>query len=156
MAAIYLVAISMLISAIDLRRLIIPNFLNAAYACGALIFVLLFDEMPILPSLIGGVLGFAVLLAFKSAYRTIRGYEGLGFGDVKFMAGAGLWVGWQGLAPLILVSSSTALLFVLGRSILANPVNLRQSIPFGPFLCVGTLAVWSAQIAGLAPWAGFP
>lgn len=155
-AAVYLFAISLIISTIDYRRLIIPNFLNAAYACGALIFVLLLDEASVLPSLVGGGLGFATLLAFKLAYRSIRGYDGLGFGDVKFMVGAGLWVGWQGLAPLIFVSSSTALLFVLGRGVLAGPLDLRENLPFGPFLCVGTIAIWSVQVAGLAPWVGLP
>jgi hypothetical protein len=28
----------------------------------------------------------------------------------------------------------------------------QGALPFGPFLCMGTLTVWTAQAAGVAPW----
>jgi leader peptidase (prepilin peptidase) / N-methyltransferase len=152
LAAAYLVLVSLTISVIDSRRLVIPNTLNAANAGGGFAFSSLIETMPFLSCLAGGVLGFTALLVFRSGYRSLRGREGLGLGDVKFMAGAGLWVGWQGLAPLLLVSSLSALVFLTARAGLSGRFDLQRQLPFGPFLCAGTLTIWTAQIGGLAPW----
>ncbi|MGO4571646.1 prepilin peptidase [Microvirga sp. 2TAF3] len=156
LAALYLVAVSLAISIVDARSLVIPNALNAVNAGGGLAFAILLKTSSFSSSIIGGGVGFLALLAFRSGYRSIRGQDGLGLGDVKFMAGAGLWVGWEGLAPLLLVSSLTALLFAVFRGILKGHLDQRRPLPFGPFLCAGTLAVWGSQAAGLAPWVGLP
>jgi leader peptidase (prepilin peptidase) / N-methyltransferase len=152
LAAAYLTLLSLTVSVIDFRQLIIPNGVNAANAAGGFAFAALLDATPVLASLVGGVLGFMTMLAFRTAYRNVRGREGLGFGDVKFMLGAGLWVGWQGLAPMMLLSSLSALLFVLLRGLLSDHADLRREIPFGPFLCIGMMATWAVQAAGIAPW----
>jgi leader peptidase (prepilin peptidase) / N-methyltransferase len=155
-AALYLVLVALAISVIDARRLMIPNVLNAAHLGGGLTFAALTNSAPLLSSLLGGIFGFVTLLAFRSGYRGIRGRDGLGLGDVKFMAGSGLWVGWQGLAPLLLASSLSALVFLAIRVALAGRSHAHEPLPFGPFLCAGTVAVWGAQMSGLAPWVLLP
>lgn len=152
LAAAYLVLLSLAVSVIDFRHLIIPNTLNAANAGGGLVFAALLPTTPTLASLAGGVLGFAAMLAFRVSYRRIRGRDGLGLGDVKFMTGAGVWVGWHGLAPLLLVSSLSALVFLALRGVLSGRFDPQHALPFGPFLCVGTLTVWTIQAVGAAPW----
>lgn len=152
LATTFLVLASLIISVIDARRLIIPNAWNATYAGGGFIFADPLGNMSFLTSIIGGVLGFTTILILRVGYRIARGREGIGFGDVKFMAGAGLWVGWYGLAPLLLVSSLSALLFVLFHRLISDHFDPQREIPFGPFLCIGTLTVWTIQTAGLAPW----
>jgi len=152
LAGAYLAFLSLVVSVIDFRRLIIPNRLNAAIAGGGLVSATLLDTTSFVACFIGGVLGFTTLLALRTAYRRIRGHEGLGLGDVKFMGGAGLWVGWQGLAPMLLLSSLSALAFVAIRGMSRKSFNLRQELPFGPFLCIGMLATWIIQTVGYAPW----
>lgn len=151
-AAVYLVLVLLTVSLIDSRRLVIPNALNAAHAGGGLVFAGLLKPMCLVPSLVGGALGFGALLVFRSGYQRIRGRDGLGFGDVKFMAGAGLWVGWQGLAPLLLVASASALAYVAVRGMSGCRLDPPGKLPFGPFLSLGTCAIWSIQVAGVAPW----
>ncbi len=151
LAAAYLVLVSLIVSVVDSRRLVIPNTLNAANAGGGFLFAAL-GTGPFLASVIGGVLGFAALLTFRAGYRSVRGREGLGLGDVKFMAGAGLWVGWHGLAPLMLVASLSALLFLMLRGAVSGHIDPQRALPFGPFLCIGTMTVWTVQMTGLAPW----
>ncbi|MDF2810753.1 MAG: type 4 prepilin peptidase 1 [Microvirga sp.] len=152
LAATYLVLVSLAISVIDSRWLVIPNALNAANAGGGLLFAAFAKTMPFLSYLIGGALGVVALLALRSGYRSIRGRDGLGLGDVKFMAGAGFWVGWQGLAPLLLVSALSALLFLTLRGAVSGHFDPQRQLPFGPFLCAGTLTIWTVQVAGVAPW----
>ncbi|WP_157961477.1 prepilin peptidase [Microvirga flavescens] len=154
-AALYLASVSLAISVVDARRLVIPNTLNVANLGGGFAFAALL-KTSLLSSMIGGAVGFAALLVFRSSYQNMRGQEGLGLGDVKFMAGAGLWVGWQGLAPLLLVASLSALIFFVLRAVVNGHSNWRKKLPFGPFLCAGTMIVWSIQVAGHAPWVSPP
>lgn len=154
LATVYLVVISMVVSIVDIRHLIIPNALNAAILVGGLAYAVLSKTTLVLPCLAGGALGFAAFLAFRSGYRAIRGHEGLGLGDAKFMAGAGLWVGWQGLAPLLTTASLSALVFLLVKRLVTGRLDRDQRLPFGPFLCAGMVAVWGVQTAGWAPWIG--
>ncbi|MEE1611410.1 prepilin peptidase [Microvirga sp. CF3016] len=151
-AAAYLGSVSLAISVVDARWLIIPNALNAANAGGGLAFAALDGSTSLSASLIGSVLGFAMLLIFRASYRSIRGRDGLGLGDVKFMAGAGLWVGWHGLAPILFVSSLSALLFLGLCRVFSGRFDPQHELPFGPFLCIGTSTVWAVQVAGVAPW----
>ncbi|HEV2563899.1 MAG TPA: A24 family peptidase [Microvirga sp.] len=151
-AAAYLGSVSLAISVVDARWLFIPNALNVANAGGGLAFAALSGSTSLSASLIGSILGFAMLLIFRASYKSIRGRDGLGLGDVKLMAGAGLWVGWHGLAPLLLLSSLSALLFLGLRHVLGGRFAPQQELPFGPFLCIGTSTVWAVQVAGAAPW----
>jgi leader peptidase (prepilin peptidase)/N-methyltransferase len=42
----------------------------------------------------------AMAALFRASYRRIREFDGLGFGDVKFVAAAALWIGIQGIPVL--------------------------------------------------------
>jgi leader peptidase (prepilin peptidase)/N-methyltransferase len=152
LAAACLVAITVWISVIDWRKLIIPDGLNALNAAAGLCFAGLLKSTALLSCVAGGVLGFVTLMAFASCYRRVRGADGVGFGDVKFMAGAGFWVGWEGIAPLLLVASVSALLFQSVRGFLGGGLDWHQRFAFGPFLSFGTLTVWIVQVMGTAPW----
>jgi len=65
--------------------------------------------------------------------------EGLGFGDVKYAAAAGLLLGWQRFLLSILIASvAGALVMVISNRV--THADKRKEYPFGPFLVVGTLA----------------
>jgi prepilin signal peptidase PulO-like enzyme (type II secretory pathway) len=149
-SASYLITVLLVIAVIDARKMIIPNELNIVNAFGGALFASLLRPS-LLSAGVGGVLGLSVLILFRFGYRSLRGREGLGLGDAKFMGGAGLWVGWEGVAPLLLLSSAFALLFLAVRGSPKRRWDPAQKLPFGPFLCAGTFAVWSAQSVGLIP-----
>lgn len=141
-----------LVSWFDLRHMLIPNVLTFCLLLGGIIFAASTAFPDLSSSLIGAILGGSLFALISTGFHRIKGYEGLGFGDVKFLAGAGAWVGWQGVSPLIFIAAVSALAFAGARSLAGYPFHGRTRIPFGPFLSCATLIVWIAQISGYAPW----
>ena len=85
----------------------------------------------------------AAATLFRASYRWIRGFDGLGFGDVKFVAAAALWVGIR----------NGGIAFgggAVGHGQPADPAGRRpridgqQAISFGPHLAVGLWLTWAA------------
>ena len=88
--------------------------------------------------LIGAAVGGAVFLGLYFGSLALLKTEGLGLGDVKFAAAAGLLLGWQKFIPAILIAS------VLGSIVMVAANRIRHAekrteYPFGPFLVIGTL-----------------
>jgi leader peptidase (prepilin peptidase)/N-methyltransferase len=125
---------------IDLRHGIIPDWLNLAIAVLGLIRVAVDDgAMAVLTAI--GVAALVGLLfwLFQRLYYKLRHVEGLGLGDVKFLAAAAIWVGLAGVPTLLLIAALAAL-GVAGSLLLAGHEMKRQtSLPFGPFLALGLL-----------------
>jgi leader peptidase (prepilin peptidase) / N-methyltransferase len=64
--------------------------------------------------------------------------EAMGFGDVKFMACIGAFLGWQGVVFTLFISS------ILGAALSLLLIAFRgreaaQKVPFGPYLALGAL-----------------
>ena len=88
----------------------------------------------------GIVVGAGGLYAVAKGYELLRKREGLGMGDVKYLALIGATVGWQGVIWVVALSS------LLGAVVgivygLVRREGLAVAIPFGPFLAAGALAV---------------
>ena len=65
--------------------------------------------------------------------------EGLGFGDVKFAAAAGLLLGWQRMLFAMLIASvSASIILVIIRRVRGDEQD--REYPFGPFISVGIAA----------------
>ena len=89
----------------------------------------------------------AVLAAaalFRASYRWIRGFDGLGFGDVKFAAAATLWIGIQGVPVQLLTAVLSAVISLLIMRAEGHDLDGRQAISFGPHLAVGLWLTWVA------------
>ena len=130
---------------IDGRSRRIPNRLNAALLLTGLAAARV-DGGPGLTGAVAGVaLGGCFLLTVALVYRRLRGIDGLGFGDVKFLSAAGAWVGWQGVGPLVFIAASATLLWVFLRRQAGAVFDDRDLIPFGPFLCAALLVVRLSQ-----------
>lgn len=150
--AIYLAGVLLVCTVSDIRHFIIPNAANVASLVGAIGFAAFSPQHSLGPQILGGIIGGGAFIAVAAVFYHARHYEGLGLGDAKFMVGAGTWVGWQGLAPLVLTASLSALLYVSIRKITDKRFDLQGRIPFGPFLSAATLIVWSLQEWGAALW----
>jgi prepilin signal peptidase PulO-like enzyme (type II secretory pathway) len=148
----YLAVVLLACAWADIRWMIVPNMANAASLGGALIFATFSARHSLSIQVLGGLIGGGMFLALAALFRNIRHYDGLGLGDTKFIIGAGTWVGWQGLAPLIFAASSTALLYAAFRHVTGAPIHPTTRIPFAPFLSFATLTVWCWQEFGDAPW----
>ena len=85
------------------------------------------------------------MLAWVSPY--LFGKEGIGGGDIKFLAMVGAFLGWQ-QALLTLMVGSVVGAFI-GVGLLAVKILQKgQYIPFGPYLALGALiaVLWGPEI----------
>jgi leader peptidase (prepilin peptidase) / N-methyltransferase len=129
----------------DIRRGIIPNGLNLSIAGLGLLKTAVVGGATATIEL--GCEGAAIGLIFwllRRCYFMWRKTQGLGLGDVKFLAAAGTWIGIAGL-PTLLLTATLAALVAAGSLQLAGRAMTRQSsLPFGPFLAIGLLltVIW--------------
>jgi leader peptidase (prepilin peptidase)/N-methyltransferase len=142
------------IAAIDMRRFVIPDEINATAFALALGRSWLLVEPggratlleAIAPPLIrGGVLVLSLLLLL-TLYRRLRGREGLGLGDVKLAGVAGAWLDWTMMPVVIEIAALSALAFHFVRQ-LRRRRELRASarLPFGAFLAPAIWICWLLQ-----------
>lgn len=91
--------------------------------------------LPSEPSLadraIGGAAGFAVLQLLRTGYSRLRGIEAMGAGDPKLLGAIGLWVGWQFLPLVLLISSALGLVHFL--ILYRHSDALKQHFPLGSY-----------------------
>lgn len=81
----------------------------------------------------GAVVGYLSLWSVYWAFKLLTGKEGMGYGDFKLLAALGAFCGWQGLLPIVLMSSLIGA--VIGGLFLAlRNKDSQTQIPFGPFL----------------------
>ena len=118
-----------LISLIDYKTQIIPDRLVGAIAVSGALYNLLYAQQSISDMLLGGAVGFTVMLLI---FFISRG--GMGGGDVKLSVAAGLWLGVEGTLLFLLLA------FIMGGVIslvlLVSGVKSKgDALPFGPFLC---------------------
>jgi leader peptidase (prepilin peptidase) / N-methyltransferase len=126
-------------SFIDADRFILPNIITLGLVAGGLAFRIPFGVSEMLPFAIGAVAGFSTIAAAASAYRHVRGQDGLGMGDAKLFAAGGAWLGWPALPNMLLAASVMALIFVAIRHWLRLRAKEAQRVAFGPFIAA---AIW--------------
>ena len=96
----------------------------------------------LLTSLIGLAVGGLMIWLVRVIGKATLRKEAMGFGDVTLMAMVGAFVGWQPCTIIFFLAPFAALVVGLIQWIIVRD-NL---IPYGPFLCLGTLALivyWS-------------
>jgi leader peptidase (prepilin peptidase)/N-methyltransferase len=91
---------------------------------------------------LAAAIGFSVFWLIARCYRVLRGREGLGLGDAKFLAAAGAWVSWQGLPGVVFIGAASALVIALIKIAAGSTPAKDQRIPFGPYLCLSTWLIW--------------
>lgn len=140
--------LSVLLVREDIRRGLLPD----RYVCPLLWAGLLFQlciHPSFLPSaVVGAMAGYLGFSAIYWGFRLVCHREGLGYGDVKYVAALGAWHGWCILPVLALVAALMALVYLLILS-LCQPEKepLKNPLPFGPFLAAAGLCVgWQSLI----------
>ncbi|MBR1241923.1 prepilin peptidase [Bradyrhizobium sp. AUGA SZCCT0274] len=141
-----LFATVLVMAVVDCREMILPNRLNALLAGGGIGQAVLVGQPNLPDAVLGALLGFVVLSAIAAVFRRVRDIDGLGFGDQKFAAAAGIWIGWEQIATMLLIASCSALAFVILRSARRWNFDTAARVPFGPFLGLGTVACWLVAI----------
>ena len=134
-----LIACLIAVAWIDYRTMMIPDALCIAIAVCGVLAIFLVPDVDLRSRLIG------IAVAAGPLFLVSIFVEGaFGFGDVKLMAAAGLYLGWQNcLVALfigIIIGGVCAAILLA-----AKKKTAKDHFPFGPALCLGI---------GLAAFAG--
>lgn len=144
------------IAIIDARWLIIPDQLSAAaFGLG------LINAAVLAPQEMWTAAGIALLRSvvlallfygLRALYRRLRGWQGIGLGDVKLAAVAGVWLDWLTM-PIAIEIAALAALGVIGVRYYAAGRQLDTTLkfPFGLFLAPSIWACWLLEATLLAP-----
>lgn len=130
------------IAAYDALQLRIPDVANLSLLLGGLAAGEVLHRASPVTGLVSAALAFAAMWLVREGYLLLRGRQGLGLGDVKFVAAGAAWVGLEGVPSLVLCASACALLTVGAVVSSGRAVARLDRWPFGPFLAIGLMAVW--------------
>jgi leader peptidase (prepilin peptidase)/N-methyltransferase len=127
--------ILLVLAVIDLNHKLILNVIVYPAAAIALIIGFFLPEFDIYKGILGGAIGFAILMIPALVSR-----RGMGWGDVKMAGLIGLMTGYPRvfvglLGGIILGGVSAVILIILKKK------TRKDTIPFGPFLALG--AFWA-------------
>ena len=144
-----LCVLSAILAWIDIRRGIIPDWLNLAIAgLGLSKALIVGGPMVGLEAACEGAAIGAIFWLLRRLYFAYRQIQGLGLGDVKFLAAAGIWSGIEGLPIVVLVAALTALACAGLMRLAGRQLTGQTSISFGPFLAIGLLFTSALQQYG--------
>ena len=129
--ALILTYVLIAIAFIDFDHQLIPNVLTLPMIVIGLVFRIWQGE--IIAGILGLLTGGGLLLLVSLFYP-----KGMGMGDVKFLAMAGVFLGWE-KALFVLFSGSFLGILVIIPLMLLKKIERKSAFPFGPFLVVGTL-----------------
>lgn len=130
------IAFLICIAYVDQKTMEIPDWMNAAVLLTGVLSTL-FSSQPSLESRIGGIFVVSIPMFFV-AWLFPGGFGG---GDIKLMAAAGVFLGWERtlLAGVIaiLAGGLYSVFLLVGKK-----VDRKTCFAFGPFLCLGLLVAF--------------
>ena len=133
------------LAVIDLKTFILPDGLNLTVfllGCGM---VAAYRQEVWLWHLAGAAAGYGLLWLVEVAYRKLRGIDGLGRGDAKLLGAIGMWVGLEGIPPVLLIASLGGIVsVVVAAALRRQALSGQTTIAFGPWIALGGYAVWLA------------
>ena len=135
------------IAVIDWETMMIPDSLIILALISGLVWLLLAPAAPLWRDAFFGVLaGVSFLLFLNLLAWIVVKKPGFGFGDVKLMAVAGLFLGWQGLPVVFFFAFVSGGIYATAL-LLAGKAERGSYLPFGPFLCGGVLVALALHSA---------
>lgn len=133
LVSISLCSLLIIITVSDIKYMIIPDKVLLVFAGLFLILRIVFPLDPWWNPIIGGAVGFLLLLLIAIASK-----GQMGGGDIKLFAVLGILLGWKYV--LLALFFATFLGGTIGIVLLATgKVTRKQTIPFGPFIACGTI-----------------
>ncbi len=131
-----------LIFVYDLKHYIIPDFatFSLIFLSSAYLLFISFIEGDYSILFLGVLSGAVAFLFFFALWYFTKG-KGMGFGDVKFVIFMGLFLGFPNIIPGLFISFLLGA--IIGLVLIAiKRKKIKQQIPFGPFLIIGTLTAY--------------
>jgi leader peptidase (prepilin peptidase)/N-methyltransferase len=151
-------ALAMLaIALVDGQHFIIPDPLNAAGLALGLANSAVLGQGDLIAAMAGAAARAAVLalafLALRLIYIRLRGRHGIGLGDVKLAAVAGVWLDWSVMPIAVEIAALSALsIYVLRRYVLRHPLRSSSRLPFGLYFAPAIWIGWLLQTTLMQGW----
>lgn len=140
-------AMCLLLGSIDGQTGILPNTINATLLLTGLAWRLGVMGQGSLSGVVAQVdfvwamaLGYGLPLGVALLYRRLRNVTPMGLGDAKMLAGLGVWLGLEGLAGVVMISTVSACVWLTGVWY-QKKYKHRRAIALGPFLAFGAIVM---------------
>lgn len=118
---------------IDIDEMLLPDTLTLSLLWLGLLVTAVFEPAYLIDAVFGAIAGYLSLFTVYWLFKLATGKEGMGFGDFKLLAAIGVWVGWQHLPIVILLSSAVGAVVGIALMIIQKK-GRTLAIPFGPYL----------------------
>lgn len=100
------------------------------------------NDPPAIAAFVGaGLAAYAIFWLLARGYEKISGRPGLGEGDARLFALAGLWLGFEGLPSCLLIAALSGLTSA-ALTWRGSVIALSDPLPFGPHLALGLWLTW--------------
>lgn len=142
--------ISLALGLIDLEHQLLPDVMTYPSILLGLVGALLGGLTSFPDAALGALVGAAIPTLVIVLYKLVRGIEGMGWGDVKYLAAIGAVVGLQGCLWVLVIAAVLGALVGLAL-IAAGRGSGRTALPFGTFLALAVL-VWLYLPSGWTAW----
>ncbi len=139
------------IARVDARHYVIPDELTFAACVIGLGYAMIVGPSgsaleSLCLALVRGIFLAAAFLLLREGYYRLRRRQGLGLGDVKLAAVAGVWLDLEFLPVAIEIAALSAIAaYLLRQLVLRRPVRTTARLPFGLFLAP---SIWIAWLIG--------
>lgn len=147
----YLAVLMIAIALIDARYFLIPNELTLLAGALGLLHAAIVGADPgafaVLMAIIRAAATALPLLLLLWGYRRWRGRDGLGLGDVKLAAVAGVWLDWTSMFLAVECATLAALAAYAATGLMRRRAMKRTAmLPFGLFLAPAIWLGWLAEV----------
>jgi len=132
--------VSLALALIDLEHQLLPDVMTYPAIAFGLVFSWFGGWTTFVDSAAGAVVGALLPTSVILLYRWLRGIDGMGWGDVKYLAAIGAVVGLQGCL-MVLVMAAVLGALVGGVLIAVGRGTGKTALPFGTFLALAVI-VW--------------
>ncbi|MGC2854822.1 prepilin peptidase [Novispirillum sp. DQ9] len=129
-------AVLMALAVVDLEHGLLPDVLNLAAVAPALAVRWLSDG-DVVAGVVGGIAAGLAAWGLKAGFRAATGRDGLGWGDVKFLAVAGILLRPWEWPPFLLLAGGLGVALGLAW----RAAGRGAEFPFGPALIAALLAL---------------
>jgi leader peptidase HopD len=132
----------------DIRSGLLPDKYLCPLLWTGLLFHLTIHPDFLASAVMGAMAGYIGFACIYWGYRMVFKREGLGYGDVKYLAALGAWHGWCVLPAMALSAAILAISFVLIQVVMKPGQQIHKNpLPFGPFLAAaGLVSGWQSLL----------
>lgn len=122
----------------DLEAMLISSYMSLGIIPLAII-AAYYEIIPlsITESIVGSLVGYALLFIPARVYRYATGIDGMGEGDFELLAFIGAYTGAQGAWTSLMIGSLSGSIIGISWMFISGTDLKNTRIPFGPFLALG-------------------